>query len=139
MYFIARLRIISLMKALLAYDGKQQRVLDYAIGHALAYGAPLFIISSLTAKDAAEIEAGLPKMKESLEAARQRALDKGVDAHVLVGAGDPAGEIIAAAERVEADAIILGHSDKTVVDRMLIGSVSENVMRRVRCTVIFVP
>ena len=126
------------MKALLAYDGKHQKVLDYAIDHALAYKCSLFIISTLTAKNIEEIDAGLPKLKGSLEAARQRALDKGVDVHIMTGAGNPATEIVAAAERIEADTIILGHRDKTALDRVVLGSISENVLHNARCTVIFV-
>ncbi|MCL2333981.1 universal stress protein [Candidatus Methanoplasma termitum] len=127
-----------MMRTLLAYDGRQQRVLDYAIDHALAYKSTLFIISALATKNATEIDAGLPKLKGSLEAAKQRALDKGVDVHIMTGAGDPATEIVAAAERIGADTIIVGHRDKTVLDRVVLGSISENVLRNARCTVIFV-
>ncbi|MDR0309927.1 MAG: universal stress protein [Candidatus Methanoplasma sp.] len=126
------------MTVLLAYDGRQQKVLDYAIENARAYKTPLFIISCLNTKDPAEIEKGIPRLKESLEAARQKALSKGVDARTMVGAGDPAGEIVASAERIDADTIILGHSDKTAIDRLLLGNVSEHVLRNARCTVIFV-
>jgi nucleotide-binding universal stress UspA family protein len=126
------------MRALLAYDGRQQKVLDYAISHALAYKSPLFIISALATKDAAEIDTKMPKVKESLENAKQKAAANGLETHTFVGVGDPASEIIATAERIEANVIILGRSDKTPLDRVLLGSTSEHVLRHARCTVIFV-
>ena len=44
--------------------------------------------------------------------------------------GDPATEILAAAERIGADLIVLGTHGRTGISRLLMGSVAENVVRR---------
>lgn len=128
------------MTTLLAYDGKPytEKVLEYAIGHAAVYGVPLYIMSSVTSKDETERETELSHIKEYLESARQKASERGVDARIMIGAGPPAEEIIASAERVEANTIILGHTDKTAIDRVIWGTVSEHVIRNADCTVIVV-
>ena len=128
------------MTTLLAYDGKphSETILDYAIGHAIAYGKTLFIISSVASKDPGDHENELSRIKEYLEAAKCRASGKGVEVRTLIGAGSPAEEILAAAERIGADTIIVGHTGKTAIDRVLWGTVSEYVLRNTKCTVIIV-
>ena len=44
--------------------------------------------------------------------------------------GDPATEILAAAERIGADLIVLGTHGRTGISRLLMGSVAEHVVRR---------
>ena len=128
------------MPVILGYDGKShtEKALNYAIGHALAYNSALYIVSSGATKDSVDRESDIRNMKEYVEAARQRAADAGVDAHPLIEVGSPADAIIAAARRVDADTIIVGRFDKTALDRMMIGSVSEKVIRNAHCTVIVV-
>ena len=128
------------MVSLLAYDGRpnSEKVLVYAINHAVDHKIPLYIMSSVTAKDKSDYDRELLKVKEYLEAARVRAVEAGAEAHTLVSTGNPAHEIISSAERVEADTIIVGHGGKSAFDRVVIGSVSEQVLRTSRCTVIVV-
>ena len=128
------------MVSLLAYDGRpnSEKVLVYAINHAVNNKIPLYIMSSVAAKDRADYEKELSKVKSYLDDARGRAEDMGVDVHVLISAGNPAAEVVASAERVEADTIIVGHGGKSAFDRVVIGSVSEQVLRTARCTVIVV-
>lgn len=128
------------MVSLLAYDGKPytEKALDYAIRHSLAYDSVLFIMSSVTSKDAIDKENELANIKVYLDEAKYKANRSGVDARTLIGAGHPADEILAAADRVEADTIIVGHTDKTAIDRVIWGTVSEHVLRNAHCTVIVV-
>jgi nucleotide-binding universal stress UspA family protein len=49
--------------------------------------------------------------------------------------GKPAAEILALAEEVGADLIFIGSHGKTGVERMLLGSVSERVVREAKCPV----
>ena len=58
------------------------------------------------------------------------AVEWGIEATPLVWEGEPADAILAAAESEGADVIVIGSSGKTGVGRMLMGSVSDDVIRR---------
>lgn len=128
------------MTVLLAYDGKphNEKVLDYAIGYALAFKSPLYIFSSVTSKTAADGENELNRVKNYLETAKQKAAESGAEVFTLVGIGNPGDEIVASADRIKADVIIVGHTDKTSIDRIIWGTVSEHVIRATGRTVIVV-
>jgi nucleotide-binding universal stress UspA family protein len=127
------------MSILLGYDGKShtEKALNYAINHALAHNATLYIVSSVATKGSVDKDE-VQYIKNYVESARQKAETKGVDSRALVEAGPPAEAILAAAARLGVDTIIVGRLDKTALDRMIIGSVSEAVIRGANCTVIVV-
>jgi nucleotide-binding universal stress UspA family protein len=58
------------------------------------------------------------------------AVEWGLEATPLVWEGEPADAILAAAESEGADVIVIGSSGKTGVGRILLGSVSDDVIRR---------
>jgi nucleotide-binding universal stress UspA family protein len=58
------------------------------------------------------------------------AVEWGIEATPLVWEGEPADAIIAAAESEGADVIVIGSSGKSGVGRMLMGSVTDDVIRR---------
>jgi nucleotide-binding universal stress UspA family protein len=128
------------MAVLLAYDERSQddKVLDYAIGYALAYKSPLYIVSSVESKDVVDNENELNMIKDRLNAAKHKAAERGAETFTLIGIGPPGEEIIATAKRISADVIIVGRSDKTPIDRVIRGTVSEYVMRNASSTVIVV-
>ena len=53
--------------------------------------------------------------------------------------GAPAPVLIAQAERLEADLIVIGKHGGTVLDEVLLGSVTQNVLYQVGCNVLLVP
>lgn len=53
-------------------------------------------------------------------------------------AGDPATEIVKAAEAEPFDAIVMGTHGRNEVDRLLFGSVAQAVVREARCSVVVV-
>lgn len=55
-------------------------------------------------------------------------------AHARIG--DPSDEILDLAEEIGADMIIVGSHNRTALGRLLLGSVSESVADRARCTVV---
>jgi len=57
-------------------------------------------------------------------------------AHFSVGYGDPATEILACAERLKADLLVLGSHGSTAYTRLLMGNTAETVMRRACCPVV---
>jgi nucleotide-binding universal stress UspA family protein len=58
------------------------------------------------------------------------AVEWGIEATPLVWEGEPADAILAAAASEGADVIVIGSSGKSGVGRMLMGSVSDDVIRR---------
>ncbi len=77
------------------------------------------------------VEAGV---RARLEALRARAPSVGFAYRVCWG--DAATEIVARAEEVKADLIVMGTHGRTGVGRLLLGSVAEAVLRRAPCPVL---
>ncbi|WP_135827894.1 universal stress protein [Halorussus halobius] len=77
---------------------------------------------------------------EAASAAADRAREAGVeDVAETVRHGDVHGEILAAVEETDADAVVLGTSGRGGVDRVLLGSVAERVVRTSPVPVLTVP
>jgi nucleotide-binding universal stress UspA family protein len=68
----------------------------------------------------------------------RRAKAAGADATFLVFEGDIADGILSAAEAERADLIVVGTRGRGGVERSLLGSVSDQVVRRSRCPVLVV-
>ncbi len=66
------------------------------------------------------------------------AADQDLEVAALMEGGSPYDTIVTAAERLDAGAVVVGTSEKTALNRVLIGSVSEHVVRNCGCTVIVV-
>jgi nucleotide-binding universal stress UspA family protein len=62
----------------------------------------------------------------------------GVNAEFLVWQGDPGGSIAAAAEAEGADLVVVGTRGRSGAGRMLLGSVSDHVVRHAACPVLVV-
>lgn len=69
---------------------------------------------------------------------REGAALEGVELRYSVTRGKPADELVAAALSHRADAVVMGTHGRTGLDRFLLGSVAESVVRRAPCTVIVV-
>ena len=94
---------------------------------------------------------GLPAPADRVgEAEKQRAREQatlyahagaaaGVDVDVVVDAGDPAREILAWAARLPADLIVMGTHGSSGFERLVLGSVTEKVLRKAACPVLTVP
>ena len=66
------------------------------------------------------------------------ARDAGVTAEFLVWEGDPGDSIAAAAEAEHADIVVVGTRGRSGAERMLLGSVSDHVVRHADCPVLVV-
>lgn len=60
-------------------------------------------------------------------------------AEIALGEGDAATEILAKADAERSDLIVLGTHGRSGLERLLLGSVTENVLRKARCPVLTVP
>jgi nucleotide-binding universal stress UspA family protein len=125
---------------LLATDGKphSNKAIRYAIELAKLTSSKLFIIYVVSPKNEAERKDLTQEGLERLQELKNLAGESGVEVTTLLEGGSPYLSIISTAERIKAGAIIVGTSNKSSLDRVLIGSVSEFVVRNSSCTVIVV-
>jgi nucleotide-binding universal stress UspA family protein len=76
---------------------------------------------------------------ESVETAHERLDERGVDVEVLSAHGDPAEEILRAAQEHAVDAIAMAGRKRTPVGKVIFGSVTQAVILDADCPVIVVP
>lgn len=79
-------------------------------------------------------------LKDSFEKLRQELeLPAGTTVQVETFTGDPAGELLQAAETDQADLIVTGSHGHGFLSRMLLGSVATGIIRGAKCSVLAVP
>ncbi|WP_058828816.1 universal stress protein [Haloferax sp. Q22] len=113
--------------------------LDHAIEHARTYDATLV---ALYVADVREVgyaapalslervrEALLKSGKQVLDRVAERARKAGVEVETVVTEGTPASEIIRHADERDIDLVVMGTHGRSGIDRYLIGSVAERVVR----------
>jgi nucleotide-binding universal stress UspA family protein len=71
----------------------------------------------------------LGRARETIDAARRRALDAGVDARAEILEGDPVDEILSFADNSGADLIVMGSRGRGALAGALLGSVSSAVVQ----------
>lgn len=112
------------------------RVLTHAVGLAERFGATLHGLYVLDARNRG-LEGGMDALRESLrsegehatERVRARAEDAGVDVTTALREGTPHEEILEYAEAEGIEAIVMGTHGRSGVGRVLLGSVTERVVR----------
>ncbi|MFB6296509.1 MAG: universal stress protein [Halobacteriales archaeon] len=112
------------------------RVLTHALELAERVGATLHGLYVLDARNRG-LEGGMDALRESLrsegeratERVRARAEDAGVDVTAAIREGVPHEEILAYVEAEGIDAVVMGTHGRSGVDRVLLGSVTERVVR----------
>ena len=110
----------------------------HALGLAEAYGAGLTIVYVYPpgGEGAGDPVADRQRRRELLEQIRP-ANAKIPVSHVFLE-GDPANEIVRYAADATVDVIVIGTHGRTGVDRLMLGSVAEKVMRDASCSVLVV-
>jgi len=137
-------------KTLVAIDGSPQA------NAALAYALEEFPESSITAVHVVQVPEGywtsfsdsttkvpgyddaIAHGEELLEAAAQTAAEEDVEIETVVKTGKPSREVVEYAVDEAFDQIVIGSHGRHGVDRVMLGSVSETVVRRAPMTVIVV-
>ncbi len=76
--------------------------------------------------------------KKALELINKKAEEKGIKFEKIVKEGVPAEEIVDTAKEIGADLIVMGTSGRTGLDKFLLGSVAEKVIRTSSCPVLVV-
>src|SRR5271157_438667 len=142
-------------KILLATDGSQfsNRAADYGIGLAKKLDAEvlaLFVLNlkhfelyalehhdDITGYEEENLRLG-KESKDALDYVATRAGQLGVNLSTRTVRGYPADDIMKIAKDEGFDMIIVGNLGKTGIERMLMGSVSENIVRHAPCPVLVV-
>jgi nucleotide-binding universal stress UspA family protein len=128
------------MSVILAYDGRPgtRRALDFAIDYSKMSKKPLYIYSSVISRDIVEQEKEFDKIKSFMKEAEDAARAEGIDVHSVIEPGPAAENVLAASSRFKCDMIVVGRSDKTFIDRVVLGSVSQYVVNHAKCNVVIV-
>lgn len=86
------------------------------------------------------LEAARQMGSSALEAAQRLARDAGVLARArLVGPADPAESIVEVSEEEACDLIVMGSHGRSGLRRLILGSVTEGVLRRIATALLVVP
>ena len=122
-------------RILIATDGSASAAEAVTAGIELAaeQGAPVTFVH---VRDAA-----MPPVHENevaLTAAAELARETGVDADVVMVSGEPTDEIVAYADTIDADLIVVGSRGRNAVTSAKLGNVSRGVLREARRPVLIV-
>jgi nucleotide-binding universal stress UspA family protein len=139
------------MKILMAHDGSEHadKALDRAVEIAEKYNASLSVIMVATGFlpltegvtpeiQAAMAESILKNAKLVLSRSMERVSSKGVVAESIIEQGRPQDVILATAESIKADMIVIGSRGLHGVARFFLGSVSSTVADHAKCDVLIV-
>jgi nucleotide-binding universal stress UspA family protein len=142
--------MISLKKILCPIDHSDcsKEALKYAVSFAMKDEAKLLLLHII---DIRSFNEGLDAMstqipnEETLEQLRVKLLDcipeeirDDLDVEAIVIQGIPFAEIISTAKEKEIDMIVIGSHGRTGISHMMLGSVSEKVVRKAPCPVLTV-
>jgi nucleotide-binding universal stress UspA family protein len=127
----------------IGYDGSEsaKRALERAA--ALAGDGSLTLVSAVLPLAGKGGLAYDPVQKEEhaqrLREAREQLSELGIHCRLVEGFGNPARVIASQAEELGADLIVVGTNHKNLLERLIIGSVSTDVLHRAKTEVLVVP
>jgi nucleotide-binding universal stress UspA family protein len=130
--------MIRVQKILYATDfsSYSNQAYFHAVALAENHGASLTVLFVLPSNWSGEDVEDRDYWRQQLE--QIRPLDPGIRVrHVLLD-GDPAAEIVRYAQEMNMDLIVMGTHGRTGLERLLMGSVAEKVMRQATCSVLVV-
>ena len=122
---------------LVAYDDPESGTLARAADLAEALGSAL-IVTNVAPTDPDDADEAERYGRERLAQARAYLEQRGLSADLVQLAGQPAERIVALAHERNANLIVVGMRKKGFIERLVEGSVAQNVMRRATCDVLAV-
>lgn len=122
---------------LVAYDDPSSQTLARAADYAEQLGATLVVTNVAPPKDANPSDSDRIA-QERLEQARAYLEDRGLHAELVPTKGTPADAIVRLAQERGVDLIVVGSRHKRFFERLVEGSVNQNVLRRAGCDVLVV-
>jgi nucleotide-binding universal stress UspA family protein len=129
------------MNIIVGTDGKphSEKAVEFAFAYAKAFRGTLFIMYIVSPKAQEDKDKNIKNGMRVLGRAKIRASEIGVEIATLLEAGEPQDTILLAADKLDADCIIVGSSgEKSGLAKMLGTSVSETIFKSAPCTVIVV-
>jgi universal stress protein A len=130
------------------FSERSQAALKYALRLALEFGASLVVLHALDPLIAAgRVEsarlrqlksAARSEAEQRLEDLHQELRPSGVRARLVLRPGSATETIVAFALESKADLIVMGSQGRAGLNRLLIGSVAERVVRHASCPVLVV-
>jgi nucleotide-binding universal stress UspA family protein len=85
------------------------------------------------------LDADLSRMQDETAARFRAATDAGIGVDVLIDVGEPARRILDRADALAADMIVMGTHGTSGFQHLMLGSVTEKVLRKASCAVLTVP
>ena len=134
-------------KILAAYDGSEPagHAYRFALDLAMRYGAELLVLAVASPPEPPEdieteavLENAEAHYKELFDALKAEAANQGLNPRFEVVAGHPSNQIVYRAEQDGIDLIVVGHRGKGFFERLLVGSVSKQVVTHAYCPVLVV-
>ncbi|MGH3040353.1 MAG: universal stress protein [Gaiellaceae bacterium] len=122
---------------LVAYDDPESRTLSRAAALAEALQAALVVVN-VAPTDPDDADEAERYGRERLDQARAYLGERGLTADLVQAAGQPAETIVSLAKERNADLIVVGMRKKGFFERLVEGSVAQDVMRRATCDVLAV-
>jgi nucleotide-binding universal stress UspA family protein len=122
---------------LVAYDDPESRTLSHAADLAEALQAAL-IVTNVAPNEPEEAEEEGSHGRERLDQAGAYLSERGLQGELVQSVGQPAEAIVSLAEERNVDLIVVGMRRKGFFERLVEGSVAQNVMRRATCDVLAV-
>jgi len=127
------------------FSEQQPRLLAHARELALAYDMTLTLLHVVERESLPEVYEAYAdpvapgvlaeRVEASLDERAETLRERGVDVTVTVRDGHPATETLDAADELDADLLAIATHGRSGVERMLMGSVAEKVIRRAPCPV----
>jgi len=137
---------VSISRILLATDLSHASdvATDWAFDLAARLGAALLVFSVIDQRElrlpGGRFRARVDQVRELREVAAQHLVQRGrrtgVPVTFLVWDGDPAESIVAVAQAERADLLLVGSHGRGALGRLLLGSVSDYVVRNALCPVL---
>jgi nucleotide-binding universal stress UspA family protein len=134
-------------KLLVGYDGSPQseKAVDMAFSLAQCLDATILIFAVARPPEPAtsvELEAVLDDAREHYQEGFKKIMEKArgrdLSVQTAMAVGHPAEQVIHRAEVDGIDLIILGRRGRSMISRMMLGSVSERVLRYAHCPVMVI-
>jgi nucleotide-binding universal stress UspA family protein len=136
-----------LNRILVGYDGSEpaRKAFDYGLDLAQKYGARMLVVTVVRPPDFSEdveteamVENSRAWHEKLLAPLKQQVEVQAIPVRFEVAVGHPAQQIIFRADRDKTNLIIVGHRGKSLFQRLLLGSVSKQVIQYAECPVLVV-
>jgi nucleotide-binding universal stress UspA family protein len=134
-------------KILVAHDGSPtaDKAFRTALELAGKFGAELHAVSVVRLPEfgedietAAMIDAGREHYNKLGQRLRDEGGGQGIAVHFRTLVGHPAEQVVAEAQKIPVELIVLGHRGKSLIERWLTGSTTKQVMGYAHCAVLVV-